>query len=57
MLVSPDWIKEHEHDLDGWVPKIEIIRPGFKQTITIRSKKAMAEVVKVIRENKRKECG
>lgn len=53
-LVSDDWIGKHQHDLDGWFPRIEIIRPGSKQNFTIRSKEAMNEVVKVIREDRRK---
>ena len=54
MLVSDEWIEKHKHDLDDWVPRIELIRPGSKQTITIKSKKAELEAVKIMRENKKK---
>jgi hypothetical protein len=54
MLVSNEWIREHQHDLDGWVPRIEITRPGSKQTFTIKSEEAEREVVKVMRENRKK---
>ncbi len=54
MLVSDEWIRQHQHDLDDWVPKIEIIRPGSKQTITIKSKEAEREVIKIMRENRKK---
>ena len=33
MLVSAKWIREHQHDLDNFVPRIELIRPGSKDTI------------------------
>ena len=46
------WFRQHRNDLDGWTPKIEIIRPGLKQTITIKNDKALKEVVKVIRQDK-----
>lgn len=49
-----DWIRQHQHNLDGWTPTIEISRPGYRQTFTVRSKEAMNEVVKTMRENKRK---
>ena len=54
MLVSDEWIEKHRHDLDGWVPTIEISRPGSKQTITIKNKEAEREVVKILRENRKK---
>ena len=54
MLVSNKWIEEHKHDLDGWTPKIELIRPGSKQTISIKNREAEREVVKIMRENKKK---
>lgn len=54
MLVDYEWIREHQHDLDGWVPRIEILRPGSRHTFTIKSKDAMKEVVKVMRENRKK---
>ena len=53
MLVSDEWIEKHKHDLDDWVPKIEISRPGSRQTITIKNKEAEREVIKIMRENKR----
>jgi len=53
-LCGYDWINEHQHDLDGWVPMIELVRPGNKQTFNIKSDVAMREVVKVIREGKKK---
>lgn len=57
LLVSDKWIEKHSHDLDGWVPKIEIIRPGSKQTFTIKSKEAEREVIKIMRETNKKKRG
>ncbi len=54
MLVSNEWIREHQHDLDGWTPTIEISRPGSKTTINIKSKEAYREVIKIMRENRKK---
>ena len=54
MLVSEKWIEKHRHDLDDWVPKIEITRPGSKDTFSIKSKEAEREVIKVMRENRKK---
>ncbi len=54
MLVTDEWLKKHEHDLDGWVPKIEITRPGSKDTFNIKSKEAEREVIQVMRENRKK---
>jgi len=46
------WIYQHLHDYDNWTPTIEITRPGSKQTITIRDREAIAEVIKVIQSGK-----
>ena len=54
LLVDKEWIDKHNHDLDNWTPKIELIRPGSKQTITIKNKESMTEVVKIMRENRKK---
>jgi len=54
MLVSTEWIREHAHDLDDFTPRIEIIRPGSKQTIIVKSREAEREVVRILRENKKK---
>lgn len=52
MLVPNEWIREHAYDLDGWTPTIEIIRPGSKQTITVKSEEAEREVARILREIK-----
>ena len=54
MLVNDKWIKAHEHNLDGFVPKVIIIRPGSKQTFTIKNSKAEQEVIKIMRENRKR---
>jgi len=55
MLVSKKWIEKHRHDLDDWVPKIEISRPnGSKDTFTIKSKEVEDAVIKIMRENRKK---
>lgn len=51
-LCGSEWLKEHAHDLDNWHPTIEIIRPGSKQTFTIKDPKIMNEVVKLLRSQK-----
>jgi len=54
MLVPNDWIEKHRHDLDGWHPTIEIVRPGGKQTITIKSQEAEDAAIKAMKGGKRK---
>jgi len=48
-----EWVRQHEHDLDGWTPSIEIVRPGSKQTFNIKSREAMNQVVRIMRANRR----
>ena len=53
-LIPDSWIEKHKHDLDGWEPKIELVRPGSKQTFIIKNKEAEKEVIEIMRESKRK---
>jgi hypothetical protein len=53
MLVPNGWIAKHRHDLDNWKPTIELIRPGSKQTIVIKDKKAEKEVIKIMKEKRK----
>jgi len=39
------------------VPTIEVIRPGSKQTITIKSAEAEREVIKIMREDRKRKGG
>lgn len=42
------WVYAHFHDLDGWTPTLEIIRPGSRFTIRTQDTKALNEAVKII---------
>ena len=43
------WLNAHEHDLDGWIPEIELTRPGSHYKLTIKDNTAMKEVGRIIR--------
>ncbi len=53
-LVSEDWLRKHQGQYADWHPTISISRPGSKQTIVVKNKDAEKEVVKIMREGKRK---
>jgi hypothetical protein len=36
ILPGDDWLKENEHNLDGWTPGIEMSAPGIKYTINLK---------------------
>lgn len=52
-LCGEDWVKKHQHDLDDWVPKMEIIRPGSRLTFYIKNKKTEKEIIEVLREGRK----
>jgi len=54
MLVDEKWLERHQGQYADWHPRIEIVRPGSKQTFTIKSKDAENAVIKTMRENKKK---
>lgn len=47
------WQEEHKNDHADWEPRIEISRPGSKQTFAIKSKAAEKEVVKAIKDSRK----
>ena len=46
VLPGWDWLEEHEHDLDGYEPVVELSRPGFKTTFRLKDPKVMREVAR-----------
>jgi len=55
-LCGWEWLNKHRGQYDDFVPRIEIIRPGSKQTIIVKSREAERAVVRILRENKKKGC-
>jgi hypothetical protein len=49
-LCGWEWIRVHEHDLDGWTPSIELISPGSHFKFTVKDREAMKAVSRIIRE-------
>ena len=47
-LCGWEWIAIHKDDLDGWTPRIEVIRPGARYSIATQNRKALNEAIKVI---------
>jgi len=39
--------------IPGYHPKIELIRPGSKQTFTIKDKKSEKEIIKIMKEGRK----
>ena len=48
ILPGVPWLEEHEHDHAGWEPIVELSRPGFKTTFTLKDPKTMREVAKSV---------
>lgn len=53
-LIDQKWIEKHRGEYADWHPTIEIIRPGSKLTITIKSKNDENRVIKMLKADKRK---
>ena len=48
ILPGVPWLERHEHDYDDWKPEIELSRPGFKTTFTLKDPKTMREIAKTV---------
>ena len=48
VLPGWDWLEEHEHDLDGYEPVVELARPGFHCTVKLKDPKMMKEVARAV---------
>lgn len=48
ILPGWSWLAQHEHDLDDWHPTLEITRPGFRMTATIKDQSVIKEVARKV---------
>ena len=40
------WLKEHEHDLDGWTPSFEMHLGNLHYNVTVKDPKTLRDIVK-----------
>lgn len=48
-LCGWQWVNDHLNDLDGWVPRIEIIHPELHFAMDIENAVSLKEAIKVLR--------
>jgi len=48
ILPGWNWLNNHEHDLDGYEPRFELVRPGFKCSVQLKDNRKLKEIVREV---------
>jgi len=46
ILPGWNWLEDHEHDLDGWEPQVELDFGSYRQTMRLKKPETLKEVIK-----------